>query len=565
MQHRLKLVRTFSSPTALIVAVWSALLLGIAIGPIDYPNQPSIAAIALVVVGISLFILAQQAGAWCFRIWLENQPSMLAPPRTDRLSRVVAISSCAGVAGIGLIALDRIVLSGVNNGGYAELLRCAPDLIDIIEIKRTPLLYLGYLLFSFGFASLVLFLLKGEQIRGWTAVLAQLSILSPIGYALLYAGRMPILFVILLSIAAMLVRLTLDRPPLPEGHHLFVKLIVLVLIFGIYSSAVWSRRQTFCTQMSGVVRALHQRMQDREAEQAKARPSQQAAIGQQPSAMVKQEEMRPSISQPSQAAGPDRQPPRNQNAGESPAQVKSSTDAGQSAEPADVGVSAADLGKMIVAGKARPRDSRPEKIATLVAIMDQAWHVRPRGYVISAMKSGYLPPGTAVAVLSTYFYFSHGVRILDTTWRERDRFSPHWGVYEIGVLSPILRVFLPENRELASLKTELQSAGLHGFFPTVWAAAYIDFGAVGAVIYILVWGFMGGWSLAGSRRSGLVTPLLLLVFVLASILLSPVAGPLGIANSALVLLSMLVTGCTLDFANLRSRSSRNAEPRSSAF
>ena len=89
---------------------------------------------------------------------------------------------------------------------------------------------------------------------------------------------------------------------------------------------------------------------------------------------------------------------------------------------------------------------------------------------------------------------------------------------------------------------QLKSAEIHGFFPTVWAAAYIDFGAAGAVIYVLIWGFAAGWSVFGARHSTLVTPPLLLIFVLASIFLSPVQGPLGIANSALVLLSMIVTG-----------------------
>ena len=222
---------------------------------------------------------------------------MGAVPRADRLNLVVSMSSCAGIAGIGLIALDRIVLSGVSNSSYAELLRCAPDLIDIVEIKRTPLLYVGYLLFSFGYASVVLFLLKGEQIRGWAAVLAQFSILSPVGYALLYAGRMPILFVILLTIAAVLVRLTQGRRALPEGHHLFVKMIVLVLMFGIYSSAIWLSRRNFCTQMNGVVRELQHRLQDREAGLVRAREARRAELGQQASA-ERDAETQPSVSSP---------------------------------------------------------------------------------------------------------------------------------------------------------------------------------------------------------------------------------------------------------------------------
>ena len=86
----------------------------------------------------------------------------------------------------------------------------------------------------------------------------------------------------------------------------------------------------------------------------------------------------------------------------------------------------------------------------------------------------------------------------------------------------------------------------------MWGAAFIDFGLVGAIIYILIWGVVAGWSAAGSKHSDLMTPLLLLVFVLASILLSLVQGPLGMANSALVLVSLIVTGFMLDFARLRS-------------
>ena len=168
--------------------------------------------------------------------------------------------------------------------------------------------------------------------------------------------------------------------------------------------------------------------------------------------------------------------------------------------------------------------------------------------------SGRLSLNAAKTFLSTYFYLTHGVRVMDTTWRARELFSPHWGVYEIGILSPILRVFFPQNQALADMGTQLKLAEIHGFFPTVWGAAYIDFGAAGAVIYVLLWGFVAGWSVSGARRSTLVTPPLLLIFVLASIFLSPVQGPLGIANSALVLFSMIVTGAAIDLMRTRDDS-----------
>jgi len=210
MQQFIKITRGLSSPAILIAMVWSVTLIGVAVGPIDFPLQPSVPVLVLVAVGVSLFIVGQGAGAWCFRVWLQFRPDLPAPP-VSTLNIAVVATSLLGLAGIGLIALDRIVLSGVSNSEYAELLRCAPTLIDVIEIKRTPLLYAGYLTFSFGFASLVLFLLKGEEVRGWAAVLAQLSFVCPVGYALLYSGRMPILFAIVLAIAAVLVRIGQGR------------------------------------------------------------------------------------------------------------------------------------------------------------------------------------------------------------------------------------------------------------------------------------------------------------------------------------------------------------------
>jgi hypothetical protein len=194
--------------------------------------------------------------------------------------------------------------------------------------------------------------------------------------------------------------------------------------------------------------------------------------------------------------------------------------------------------------------SHSAKVSALLAVMQESWHVKPREYVLSAIESGYLSPSTAANGLSTYFYLTHGVRVLDVTWHARAQFSPHWGIYQIGILSPILRVFFPQNSQLASMGEELKSTDVLGFFPTAWGAAYIDFGAAGAIIYVLIWGFAAGWSASGARRSTLVTPSLLLSFMLASILLSPVQGPLGIANSAMVLASMAVLGLAIDRRSL---------------
>ncbi len=544
MQQLNKMTRGLSSPAILMALVWSATLIGVAVGPIDCPQQPSVAVLVLVAAGVSLFIVGDWAGAWCLRAWLQLRTKLAAPP-VSALNTAVAATSLLGLAGIALIALDRLVLSGIGNSGFAELLRCAPSLIDFIEIKRTPVLYAGYLTFSFGFASMVLFVLKGEEVRGWAAILAQLSIICPIGYALLYAGRMPILFAIVLVIAAVLVRIAQGLRPLPAGHHLLIKTIAVLVLFGIYTNAVWSSRRNFCIQMNGLIQELRVKLGVPEAEWVRALKQaslEQLAAGGRPAAPWQKESKPPQVEQgpttdlQQEPAQPGRPPP---------------TDA----------ISAADLSKMIDAAKAVPeggerRYSQDVDALVRFGLKGEAWHTSPRAYVLSAVESGWLSVRTASNLLNSYFYLTHGTYVLDVVWHARAQFSPHWGLYEIGVLSPILRVFLPQNQQLLSLNTELKAAKITGVFPTVWAAAYIDFGAAGAAIYILIWGFAAGWSAFGARHSSLATPPLLLTFILAGILLSPVQGPLGIANSALVLGSMAIVGIAVDFGNLSFRKRR---------
>jgi hypothetical protein len=577
MPYLIKTARGLSSPAVLIAMVWCVTLIGVAVGPINYPQQPSLPVLILVAIGLALFIAAYQGGGWSFRAWLRHRSSFPAPS-VRILTTAVAAASTAGLIGISLIALDRTLLS--DNGGSAELLRCAPTLVDFIEVKRTPLIYVGYLTFSFGFASLVLFVLRGEEIGGWAAILAQLSILSPVGYAVLYSGRMPILFVIVLIVAAVLARLRQGKRPLPDGHHLLIKMVVVLLLFGAYSSAMWSSRQAYCVQMTGLIQQLQDRMRERDLARDPKQSTPAAEPLQEPSKVTGDPESPKSPvgdrGSPAQVQTPPPIESRSQLVQTNPSPKSSAGDRGpptqaQAPPPSPDSISAADLSKLVGAAKAPPgNDYRPRSanVAALLATMQEAWHVKPRDYVLSAIESGRLSPGTATSILNTYFYLTHSVRILDLVWHARAQFTPHLGIYEVGVLSPVLRVFLPKNEQLAAMSAQLRSAEIYGFFPTAWAAAYIDFGATGAVIYILIWGFAAGWSAVGVRHSVLVTPALLLTFILASILLSPVQGPLGIANSALVLVSMVIVGLVIDFdslnASFRLTSRRPVEPKAPA-
>lgn len=487
MQRFVQLASGLSSPAILIVLVWGVALALVAVGPIDYPGQPSTAVLAIVGIGLASFLLAYRGGGFLFDAGVARRKETPAPSAA-MLNRVVTGTSVVGIAGIGLMALDRIVLSGVNNASYSELLRCAPGLISFIELKRTPILYLGYLTFSFSFVSVILFLLKGEVIRGWAAALAQLSVVSPVGYALLYSGRFPILLAMLLIMSTILIRISQGRRPLPAGHYLLLKVIIALGLFVLYSNWVWASRQNFCIQLMPLIRELEEK--------------QHQANTLSPSAPQTQVE----------------------------------------------GISGAELSKQMasVAAVARAPTSQTTTADSMLASMLEAWNVKPRGYVTSALDAGYLSPRAALIGLSSYFYLTHGVRSIDIGWKARDKFSPQWGVYEVGVLSPILRVFFPQVQQVAVMEAELKSSGLYGFFPTAWLAAFVDFGMIGAIVYVLLWGAIAGWSATGTRRSDLLTPQLLLIFMITSILLSPVQGPLGVANAALVLGSLFVVGLVVD-------------------
>ncbi len=517
-------LRVLSSPAILLLVVWCTALICVAIGPIDYRGQPSLAVVVIVACGLGLFGLAYWAGGWWFRISTWRATSLSAPDLA-RLNSVLLVASVAGIGGIALVAFDRMVLSGVNNSQYAELLRCAPDLVNAIEIRRTPLLYLGYMTFSFGFAALVVFLLKGEQIRGWIAVLAQLSIISPIGYAVIYSGKTSVLLIVAMFLAVMIVRLAQGRSALPQGHHLVIKLSALIVIFGIQTSVSWSKRHEYCVRMSGVVSELMQRMKERKAGQGRVAEARIPPAKQEPSPPAPK-------SQPSTAPQP--QP--------------SKTSPVEPAEKPSTVIGGSALDKMIEQANGQPRADRSDDIAEVLGMMDEAWHTSPRGYLLAAMKAGRISPQAAQALVGTYFYATHGVRIIDMVWRERDKLPPNWGLYEIGILSPIMRIFFPMSDQPASMLAALKAAGIYGFYPTVWGAAYLDFGMAGAVIYVLVWGGIAGWSAFGARNSELATPALLLIFVVASILLSLIQGPLGVSNSALVLASIVVVGLALDLA-----------------
>jgi hypothetical protein len=466
----------FGSPVMLLIFIWVCSAALIVVGPINYSGQPSALILSIIATGIALFAVGQSFGGKVAQT-LARHFSQIPEAPSQVLDRTVVVTSMLGILSIVFIAIDRTILSGVDNSDYAAFLRCAPEFIDYIHIRRTPLIYIGYIIFSFGFVSLALFLLS-DKIRGWPAYLAQLSSLSPIGYALLYSGRMPMLLLAALITSVGLVRLLQGRTLFPRGHLLGAKVLILVAAFGIYSNLVWESRRSFCDQMRPLVIELRKTLKIREID-----------------SVHRLTKIREALKQPKRPPPPD----------------------------------------------------------YALRVMRDEWDVEPRKYLLDSIERGSMSPRVSLFLVANYFYLTHGMMTLDRIYEARHELTPFLGVYQVGPLSPLIRVVAPDSDIIKSQNRQLRIANIYGFFPTAFGAAFVDFGLVGGALYILLWGMLGGWAFVTCRRTKLVTPGLVLTFVLASVILSPIQGPLGVANSALVLFSAIAVGFWLDLPQIVKR------------
>lgn len=195
------------------------------------------------------------------------------------------------------------------------------------------------------------------------------------------------------------------------------------------------------------------------------------------------------------------------------------------------------------------RESTGNPFEDFALVIDKAWNVEPAGYIRPLFRDSLPLSVSKVSILAS-FYLTHSPMVLARVVKEEsgegEQIGPFFGVYQIGVLSPLLRILAPERGIPGKMTEELQEAEIFGFFPSVFGSAYLDFGAVGGALYLFVWGAVGGVGLALSRRRSGVTGPLCLCFVIATVFLSPINGPLGVANSALIFGSILAAGLALD-------------------
>lgn len=411
-----------------MVGVWIMLWFAFALGPVDYYRLPAVETWLIAWAGVSLFCVGVFAGRWMpFRRYDSSTRLEL-----HNLDRTITVASWIGISGVLLMVIDKLFLSGLDysHGLAAIRFQRAADIVAEIEVARTPLLYLGYLIFSFSYAAIGLFLLEAEQIRGQVARWAQLSVISPVGYALLYGGRAPILLLCFLVVGVGLVRAMWNRPFLAAHHRMRWKFLILCIGFLVYDNYTWEARREY---------------------------------------------------------------------------------------------------------------SMIEDYPAYLSVADQGWSLAPKPWLHEAVNAEKVSSDSAMNFISTMMYITHGVVSLDKIREQWREFHPYVGIYQIGVLYGLVRVFFPNPNLADQMTTDLRNADIYGWFVTAWGAWYLDFGLPVSILCIFFWGLLCGVGYFHVRATCSPRSGLLLSFGLGSIFASPLNAPLGIANSALIFAACVAT------------------------
>ncbi len=281
----------------------------------------------------------------------------------------------------------------------------------------------------------MLLVTNAAEIKPSVARFAQLSACSPIIYALLYGGRMPIFILLFLLLTCCFIRKFHGKTFFPREHALFMKLVILSICFAVYSNHVLVERRQNSNQQSY-----------------------------------------------------------------------------------------SDFVNFVV---------------------DQSWGATPKQWMTTLVDDDVVSKDTAMTVMTNSMYLTHGVVSLSKIIDNHKKYTPYWGTYQVGILSPLLRVFYANNNVLSTMKENMVDTKIYGFYTTAWGAWFLDFGFVGAVLFIAAWGYLSGTVMKHARDPARLGSQLILAYCYTSIAVSIFNGPFGISNSFLIFASLVAVAVML--------------------
>lgn len=422
----------FIRPSYFLYLIWVIWLIIFCIQPIQYLKPIPMGVWGGILGGLLIFTLGEQ-----FARFFPPPNVAITNISTQRLNYVVLISSLLGLFGILSLTYDKLVLSGLDYShglAFVRELRVS-QVYEGVDVHRSFWVYLSYPFFSFSYPALMLLVINSADIKPSVARFAQLSVCSPVIYALLYGGRMPIFILLLLLLSCFFIRKLHGKTFFPREHGILIKLIILSICFVLYSNHTLIERRKNS----------------------------------------------------------------NQN-------------------------SYSDFMNFVV---------------------DQSWGAAPKEWLNTLVDDDLLSKDTAMMLMTNSMYLTNGVISLGKIMDNRAQYTPYWGTYQVGILSPLLHIFWANNTLLSTMKKNMVDTKIYGFYITAWGAWYLDFGLVGAILFIAAWGLLSGAAAKYARDPHRLGSHLILAFCYTSIAVSIFNGPFGISNSFLIFASLIVVAVML--------------------
>jgi len=477
---------TARTPVRLLLAVWIVAIAAYMAGPIKYdqPPRPS----TWIFLGACL--VAFSAGAWAANASALARRGVRHTGAGRRwslsLDTVVRLAAFLGLFGALCIAFDKLVLSGLDFSQGVTAVRFArADAVDqgtAGALRRSPLLYLGYMTFAFSVAAYLIYLLKGETLRRSTMWVAFAGLSSIFLYSYVSGGRSPLGLVIGMAAGAILVRMLSRQSPLPAGRTGRFMFAVFLLATVAYSNWIVSERFVATSATSYAV--LEKRFQD--IYDASIPSSDHAAVA--------------SVAPPA-----------------TPALVASATPA--------------------VVASATPAVVASATPAVVAAAPPTTPEPRPA-----------LDEQIRMQVIINSYYATHEIPMLDRTLAYTGQLGPYYGAYQFYLLAAFAQRVTPWWSVDAVMLPQLKAANVYGWFSTAWGGMYLDFGAGGALVAVLICGWLAGIVYRRALVDGDDGARLLMCYVVAGIIATPVLSIFTISISLPILVSLLVASFVISRA-----------------
>lgn len=184
--------------------------------------------------------------------------------------------------------------------------------------------------------------------------------------------------------------------------------------------------------------------------------------------------------------------------------------------------------------------------------VENSWGAAPSPWLNQLADDGWISERKAISIFVHSMYLTHGVVSFQKIVNNYLHFRPYWGTYQVGILSPLLRVFYPSSHVLADMQANMIETNIYGFYTTVWGALFLDFGLVGAILFIVLWGFVSGVAYKHAKDSSNIGSQLILAFCYVSIPMSIFNAPFGMANSFLIFAAIITAIFLLKGISIKS-------------